>query len=133
MNNRIKKTLWIIGGVLGGYIVNLVLASSTTALLHNIWPASAAQDPGFLVKLVDVTYSTLYLVVGAYAAAWISNNISSSVAYGTIFFILGIVTLLSGMDTVNPLWYQLYFIVMAIPAAYAGGILRIRKRKVQTI
>lgn len=125
MNKPIKKYLFIILGVVGGYATTLVLSPSTTAIIHKIWPATASENPPDIYLYVDLFYSSFYLIIGAYVAAWIANNVTSSIALGVIYSILGIITIIMGMDTLHPLWYQWFFVLVPIPFASLGGYFKI--------
>lgn len=130
MNKSLKKYLFIILGVVGGYAVSLVLSPSTTAIIHKIWPATASENPSDLYLYIDLLYSSFYLMIGAFVAAWIANNLASSIALGVIYSILGLVTIVMGMDTIHPLWYQWFFVLVSIPFASVGGYFKIRSQKV---
>lgn len=127
MNEKVKNSLLMVLGVLGGYAIMLVLSPSTTALIHWMWPETAGDNPPEFYIYIDVLYSTFYLVVGAYIAAWIARTITAPIILGTIFCIFGIIAISTGLDRIHPMWYQWFFIIIPIPAAWLGGRLRISR------
>ncbi len=119
--------------VLAGMIVGIILSLGKDLLLHNIhvFPPWGASMTGYDAALLLATiYRTIYGVLGSYIAARLAPN--RSMLHAMILGFVGLaVTLLGAAVTWNggpafgPHWYPVALVVLALPAAWAGGKLRL--------
>lgn len=121
-----KKALLVILGIIAGYFFSVLLSISTTYLMRSIFEVASVEHPPLYYKLFDLAYSLCYLSLAAYIATWISKSKIAPIMYGTIFLIFSILVLVKGLDTTNPVWYQVTYIILVLPITFLGGYLRLR-------
>lgn len=139
MNPTLKNVLAIVGGILGGGLLN--------SLLVNIGPSIIALPEGADVSNMEKLAETMQLfepqnfifpflghavgtLFGAYVAARLAATNHMKIALGVgVFFLLGGITAVSMFG--GPLWFKVLDLVVAyIPMAYLGGKLAMRNVQV---
>jgi hypothetical protein len=135
MNPILKNVLAVIGGVLGGGLLN--------SLLVNIGPSIIALPEGADVSNMESLAESMQLfgpenfvfpflghalgtLFGAYVAARLAANNHMKFAIGVgVFFLLGGITAISMFG--GPLWFKILDLVVAyIPMGWLGGRLATR-------
>jgi hypothetical protein len=124
-----------IGAVFAGMIIVVLLSVGTDALLRafGVFPPGSQRmsNPQFVVATI---YRTLYTVFGAYITATLApaRPMQHALFYGFIGFGLSVVGFLGylghpEMRSLGPAWYPVALIVTALPCAWLGGYLRMRR------
>jgi len=119
--------------VLAGMIASIILSLGTDVLLHaaHVFPPWGASMTGYDSALVFTTiYRTIYGVLGSYIAARLAPNRSMlhAMILGFVGFavsLLGAAVTWNGGPAFGPHWYPVALVVLALPAAWAGGKLRL--------
>ena len=98
-----------------------------------VFPASyTPTNTGWV--LFNLLYGALYAVVGGYVTGIIAQRaeVRHALALGIVMVVLSaalfILAQTSSTPTVQPLWYRVTLIVLALPAPVLGGYLRNRQR-----
>ena len=114
-----------------GFVVALVLSLASDLAVHvtGLWPD---MDRPMSSKLfvVATLYRTIYGVVSGYVVARLSpySPLGHALVGGCIGVVLSIVgAAATWNEDLGPHWYPLALVVVALPAAWAGGILRVRQ------
>ena len=119
--------------VLAGLLEVVVLSIGTDAVLHvtGIFPPpDQPVDDGFF--LVATAYRTLYAVVGSYVAARMApaRPMQHAMALGVVALVIGIVGAVvtwGRAPVYGPAWYPIALVFLALPAAWAGGVLALMR------
>lgn len=121
--------------VLVGMVVAIALTLATDELLHRIgvfppWGASMVGFDGAL--LLATVYRTVYGVLGSYLTAWLApsrpmGHALVGGAMGLAVSILGAAVTWNKGPAFGPHWYPLALIVLALPTAWVGGLLRVKQ------
>lgn len=124
-----KKILFIILGVIVAYLTTMILSSSTTYLLRSLFEVASSENPPFYYLAFDLTYAMFYIGVGAYAGTWVGKHKLTFLVYGGINVLFNFTFLITGMDAIHPLWYQITATLLAFPMAYIGGQIKLKNIK----
>lgn len=119
-----KKSLWILLGIVTAYVLSMVLSSSTTYMMRSLFHVASLEHPPFYYKLFDLSYSLFYVGLAAYVATWIAKSKIAPIIFGVVFFILSIIVLVGRWDSNNPIWYQISYMILVLPTTLLGGYLR---------
>jgi hypothetical protein len=116
-------------------VVAIFLTLATDELLHRIgvfppWGASMVGFDGAL--LLATTYRTVYGVLGSYLTAWLApsrpmGHALLGGAIGLAVSILGAAVTWNKGPAFGPHWYPLALVVLALPTAGVGGLLRVKQ------
>ena len=121
--------------VLVGMVVAVALTLATDEMLHRVgvfppWGASMVGFDGAL--LLATVYRTVYGVLSSYLTAWLAP--SRPMGHALVGGAIGLaVSLLGAAVTWNkgpafgPHWYPVALIVLALPTAWLGGLLRVKQ------
>jgi hypothetical protein len=132
----VKTNNWkSIGAVLAGFVVVIPITLATDEMLHRIgvFPAWGASMVGFDGALLLATaYRTVYGIAGSYITARLAPDrpMRHSLVGGAIGLVLSIVGAAVTWNkgpAFGPHWYPLALIVLALPTAWVGGMLRERQ------
>ena len=115
--------------VIAGMLAGAVLSIATDIALRRAGvfpPLGQVMDNGLL--LVATSYRTVYSVAASYLAARLapSRPMTHALALGVVGFvvcILGAVATWNRGPEFGPHWYPLALVVLALPSAWAGGVL----------
>lgn len=128
---RPRRTGRSIGAVLAGFAVVVVLSLGTDMALvaAGIFPP-LNQPASFTTRLLllATAYRTAYSVGGSYLAARLAPN--RPMRHALALGVVGLVVSSAGaivMRGVGPTWYPVALIIMAMPCAWAGGVLYSRQ------
>jgi hypothetical protein len=127
------RTLRRIGAVLAGLLVIVILSVGTDQVMHatGIFPPFGQPMAGGLFVLA-LAYRIVYGVAGSYVAARLAPDrpMQHALALGVVGLVLsiaGTVATWGRGPEFGPAWYALAVIAIAIPCAWAGGLLRRRQ------
>lgn len=115
-----------------GFITVVVLSLGTDQLLHvlQVYPpwGQPMYDPR--LNLLALSYRIVYTVLGAYLTAKFAPHspMRHVWVYGVIGFALGTAGAIATIPmNLGPAWYPIAIAVTALPCAWLGGVLYIRK------
>jgi hypothetical protein len=121
--------------VLVGMVVGVALTLATDEILHKIgvfppWGASMVGFEGAL--LLATIYRTVYGVLSSYLTARLapSRPLQHALAGGFIGLLastVGAVVTWNKGPAFGPHWYPLALVVLALPTAWVGGMLRMKQ------
>lgn len=111
----------IVAGIVLGYVVIVALSTGTTALLRSFLEAARSRDPSVLYLLFDLAYALVYSAVGGWVAVRVGAGAVAGYVLAALFFVLGLWTVLAGMDPVHPAAYQWASAILGSLAVLAGG------------
>jgi len=117
--------------VLAGFIVVVVLSLLTDVAFYSakLMPPADPSTANSTFLLATI-YRTVYAVAGNYITARLApyQPMQHAMIGGMIGFVLSIVGVLISWNhvaTMGPRWYPISLVVTALPAAWAGGKLRL--------
>jgi len=119
-----------IGAVLAGLLAIIVLSIGTDLLLEAIRVFPRIGEPvASRLLLLATAYRAVYGVAGSYIAARLAPNrpMLNALALGVVGVALSTAGALATWNkgpAFGPHWYPLALIVIAMPCAWMGGILR---------
>ena len=120
--------------VIAGYLVTAILVVVKFAAMTSLIPGAAPkagqlQFPSTGLQVVSLILDFASAILGGYVAAWIArrNQIQHALALGILMVLLGILSMSISRGS-EPVWYQIALIVISIPGALLGGMLRARQR-----
>jgi hypothetical protein len=119
--------------LLAGMIAGIVLSLGTDELLHviHVFPPWGASLHGYDGALLLATgYRTIFGVLSSYIAARLAPNrpMLHAMLLGVLGFavsLLGAVAKWNGGPAFGSHWYPVTLVVLALPAAWAGGKIRL--------
>ena len=124
------RFVWPVLGLFAGYSVMTIGVVAATWLMSALVPSygrAVAGAPPPLWAAVNLVYSALFLAAGAYVAQWIARGDRPVVplVMGAAMVAMSLIQFGRGMDA-WPTWYRVSLLLLPLPMALAGGILRIR-------
>ena len=126
-----RRVLRRAGAVLAGLLAVIILSIGTDAVLHatGVFPPWGQPMAGALF-LLATAYRTVYSVAGGYIAARLAPDrpMTHALALGVVGLAVssaGAVVTWGRGPAFGPHWYPLALIALAMPCAWAGGILRV--------
>lgn len=115
--------------VVVGFLLWTVLWLGSNSILTIVTPDSFNEDGstdrvGIFILLLIL--SALFSVIAGYTTAWIAriNGMRSALILGIILLLVGIFVQIQFWD-LFPIWYNLIFLVLLLPATLLGAKLRI--------
>jgi hypothetical protein len=121
--------------LLAGMVVGVALTLTTDEFLHKIgvfppWGASMVGFEGAL--LLATIYRTVYGVLSSYITARLAPNRPMGHALvggaiGLAVSILGAALTWNKGPAFGPHWYPLALVVLALPTAWVGGMMRMKQ------
>ncbi len=131
-SNEISRNIpHSIGAVLAGFIAVFVLSLSTDQLFHalGIYPpwGEPMTDTGLL--LLALAYRIVYGIAGGYLVARLAprNPLRHAMIMGGIGFVLSLAGGIAMWD-MGAHWYPIALALSAIPCAWAGAALYLKRR-----
>jgi uncharacterized protein YneF (UPF0154 family) len=118
-----------VAAILGGYLTTLALTAAAfiaVALARN----GAGPEPGLAWRVLLVWLAILAGVAGGYAGAWVAGKreIRHGLYVGGLTALMGLVWGNVNFAQNDSLAFRVALIVVALPAGYAGGWLRARRK-----
>jgi surface polysaccharide O-acyltransferase-like enzyme len=115
-------------------LAGIVLSIGTDMALHatGIFPP-LGQPMSDRLFLLATAYRTVYSILGSYIAARLAPDHPMAHALllgavGVVVCIVGAVTTWNRGPEFGPHWYPLTLVVLALPCAWIGGLLRTKGR-----
>jgi peptidoglycan/LPS O-acetylase OafA/YrhL len=128
-----RKILRRIGAVLGGLVLVVILDTAIDVVMHatGIYPRWF-QPMRTALWLVAIGYRMIDGTIGGYVAARLAPDqpVAHALALGSIGFVLSIAGVLATLNKgpeFGPKWYPLALVVVSLPCALLGGLLRARQ------
>lgn len=120
--------LRIILGVIAGFVLWSILWVGIDAVLRAISPSYNASVEAMSFSsaqlIIPLVLTAFCSIAAGYAAAWVAReNTLAPWILGVILLVVGIFVQLSVWDKI-PLWYNLTFWILLIPATVLGGKLK---------
>jgi hypothetical protein len=120
-----------VGAVMGAFFAVAAVSLAVDSVLHAI-----GVYPGWTERMTDAqfalatAYRILFGIAGGYLAAWWAP--SRPTAHALALGVLGTVLSISGAVAawemeMGPAWYSIALVVTALPTAWAGGALWLRR------
>ena len=114
-----------------GLVVAVILSLGTDFALHELglWPDMSRPMSPQLFGLATV-YRTIYGVLSGYVVARLAPN--RPLGHALVGGFIGLALSIAGAAAtwnkdLGPHWYPLALIVLALPSAWAGGMLRVSR------
>jgi hypothetical protein len=108
-------------GAVAGFLVTAAASIGTTALLRLLWPDLGTAGQSGALETLDGIYAVLYMGLGGFVAARIGRVEAGFVLTG-IFVVLGILTVVLGLDPGHSTAYLILVAVFAAPAGLLGSL-----------
>jgi hypothetical protein len=118
----------VVFGLLTDWSLSFVLK---IAILSVLWVAHISFNP--IIVVVSFTSALTALAVGGYVATRVSRSraVSAAVAVGVIDMVLSLVSwALKPAAWNGSLWLSILYIAAMVPAAWAGGLLALRRHPI---
>ena len=121
--------------LLAGMVVGVALTLTTDEILHKIgvfppWGASMVGFEGAL--LLATIYRTVYGVLSSYITARLAPN--RPMGHALVGGLIGLLASAAGAAATwnkgpafGPHWYPLALVVLALPTAWVGGMMRMKQ------
>ena len=123
-----------IGAVLAGFAAIFILSTATDIVLHatGVFPPWGQPMAGALF-LLALVYRTVYGIAGSYLTARLAPNrpMSHAVALGVVGVLVSLAATVATWNAgpaFGPKWYPISLIIIAVPCAWAGGLLKVHFR-----
>ncbi|MGH8177783.1 MAG: hypothetical protein ACREV5_16125 [Steroidobacter sp.] len=130
-----RRRLWrSIGAVLAGLIAVFVLSLGTDQVLHvlDVYPPWGQPMHEAGLNLLALAYRLAFAVLGSYIAARLAPH--APMRHALILGFIGLVLSAAGaiaaipMD-IGPSWYPIALVLTALPCAWLGGLLQVRRAR----
>jgi MFS-type transporter involved in bile tolerance (Atg22 family) len=142
MNNTVSSHQNLprsIGAIVAGFLAGAILSLGVDAVLHltGIFPPWGQPMSDGLFGLA-AAYRTVFNVLGCYIAARLAprNPMTHALAIGIIGLIVSIAGAIATWNKgpeFGPHWYPVILIVLCLPCAWLGGMLRERQLASQPV
>ena len=134
-STSVPRNLWrSAGAVLLGFLVVVVLSLGTDQLLHvlGVYPpwGQPMYDTG--LNVLALAYRVVYAVIGSYIAARFAPR--HPMRHAMVLGVLGLIVSTAGaiaaitMADLGPNWYPILLALTALPCAWLGGALYLRRQ-----
>lgn len=124
------KSAW---AVIAGFILVFILSVETDVVLQKMGVFPTAPTPFTNSHLfLSFIYRTLYAVMGAYLTAWLAPKkpMKHAMILGWVGLFLSTLGAILGWE-LGAHWYPILLIISALPSAWLGGRLYLRKKKIK--
>src|SRR5580700_7487337 len=125
----IRSVLAVLAGIVTLTLTSFAIEAAANPLLLRLFPKAlpntAALENNLFANLFMYLYTTLCVVAGGYVAAWLARRapVRHAVIMGAIQFGLTVLAMVS-LGLAAPLRNWIVSLVLTVPAAWIGGILR---------
>jgi hypothetical protein len=134
-SRRIGKSIF---AVLIGIVAGVAVTLATDAVLHaiHLFPPWDQRVPDMLLLLATI-YRTIYSIGASYLTARLApySPMQHALVGGAIGFavsVAGAVATWNGGPQFQPHWYPVVLILLALPCAWVGGMLRLKQTRTLT-
>lgn len=121
-----------IAAVAAGFVAVAALSLGTDQVLHvlRVYPPWGQPMPEPGLNLLALIYRSIYTIAGMYLTAWLAphapiRHALVGGAIGTVIAAAGAVATLP--MHLGPAWYPISLVVTALPLAWLGGALHVRR------
>ena len=126
----IRSVLAVFAGIAVLTMTSFAIEWATDPVLAGVLPdaqSTGATSHNVVRKLIMFVYSTLCVACGGYATAWLArgSEVRHAVIMGVIQMTLTLLAMIEFHDKA-PLWFWIAGIVVTVPAAWCGGMLRVK-------
>jgi len=122
-----------IGAVVAGILVNALGAFLLDEILHllGVFPRWGQVTYAPVPYVLATSYRIVLGVVGAYVTAWLAPR--NPMRHVMVLAILGLIASVGGLiaaltHDLGPVWYAAVLVVLALPLAWLGGWLYVKRR-----
>jgi hypothetical protein len=124
----IRSVLAVFAGIAALTVTSFAIEWLTEPVLAGVFPdaqSAGATSLNVVRKLIMFVYTTLCVACGGYVTAWVARGSETrdAVIMGAIQAALTVLAMIQFYDKA-PLWVWIAGIVVTVPAAWCGGILR---------
>ncbi len=126
----IRSILAVLAGIVVLSVTSFAIEWATEPMLARVFPD--AQSGGAIWhhgvrRLIMFVYSTFCVACGGYVTAWIArgHEVRDAVIMGAIQAALTSMAMIEFRDKA-PLWFWIVGMAVTVPAAWCGGILRMK-------
>ncbi len=119
--------------VLIGIVAGIAVTIATDFALHaiHVFPPWDQRVPDGLLFLATA-YRTVYSIAASYLIARLApykpvQHALVAGAIGTVVSIAGTISTWNGGPAYEPHWYPIALVVLALPCAWVGGMIRVRQ------
>jgi hypothetical protein len=126
----IRSALAVLAGIAVLTVTSFAIEWVTDPVLTGVFPdaqSEGATSHSDVRKLIMFVYSALLVECGGYVTAWIARGSEArhAVIMGAIQMALTSLAMIEFHDKA-PLWFWIAGIVVTVPAAWCGGIFRVK-------
>ena len=126
----IRSVLAVIAGIAVLTVTSFAIEWVTDPVLAGVLPAAQSNGATWLDyvrKLIMFAYTTLCVACGGYVTAWLASGfkVRHAVIMGVLQTALTLLAMIEYRDKA-PLWFWIVGIAVTVPAAWCGGILRVK-------
>jgi uncharacterized membrane protein YeaQ/YmgE (transglycosylase-associated protein family) len=121
-----------VGAVVAGIVVNALGAFILDEILHllGVFPPWGQVTYATVPYLLATSYRIVLGVLGAYVTAWLAPR--NPMRHVMVLAGLGLLASLGGLTValthdLGPVWYAAVLVVLALPLAFLGGWLYVRR------
>ena len=121
-----------VAAVVVGFLTVVVLSLGTDQVLHvlHVYPPWKQAMYDASLNLLALSYRIGYTVLGAYITARLAPHSPMRHVWilGTIGFVFGVIGVIATLPLhLGPSWYPIAIAVTALPCAWLGGVLAVRR------
>jgi hypothetical protein len=126
----IRSVLAVIAGIAALTVTSFAIEWVTDPVLAGVFPDAQSEGStshNAVRKLIMFVYSTLCVACGGYVSAWLArgSEVRHAVIMGVIQMALTLLAMIEFHDKA-PLWFWIAGIAVTVPAAWCGGIFRVK-------
>ena len=128
----IRSVLAVLAGIVvltvTSFAVEAVANPLMMRLFPNALPNEAAMQYNVPVKLIMFVYTALCVAAGGYVTAWVAHRseVRHAVIMGAIQVALTVWAMIA-LPNLAPLWSWIAGMVLIVPAAWCGGMIRAKR------
>jgi hypothetical protein len=126
----IRSVLAVIAGIAVLTVTSFAIEWATDPVLAGVFPDAQSQGTtshSVVRNLIMFVYSTLCVACGGYVTAWLApgSEVRHAVIMGALQMALTLMAMMEFRDKA-PLWFWIAGIAVTAPAAWCGGIFRLK-------
>jgi hypothetical protein len=126
----IRSVLAVIAGIAVLTVTSFAVEWATDPMLARVFPDAQLEGATSHIgirKLIMFVYTTLCVACGGFVTAWLArrSKVRLAVVMGAVQMALTVIAMIEFRDKA-PLWFWIMGIAVTVPAAWCGGILRVK-------
>ncbi len=128
----IRSALAVLAGIVVLTLTSFAIESAADPALMRMFPHAlpnaSALSHNVPARLFMFAYTMLCVAIGGYVTAWLARRaaIQHAVVMGAIEVALTILAMFK-LSHMAPLWSWIVGMVLIVPAAWVGGVLRVKQ------